>query len=213
MPPWNRFPITRSYPFPQFADERIELREIVTVIRVAHQDKSPARGCDSSAQRASVTARLDGNDSRAKLRCDFPRTIRAAIVGDDHFTANSMPLHRLQRFLDADANRRPLVQAWHHDGEFDVVPAFWSSLGDLRFRCQFYRRDPEPSRHGTSVTASTLTHRAQREKADGLKYKPCLRIQLGRASHFIPRHARAGLHPVRPARHRGCENNRAGGGG
>ena len=57
--------------FAQLSDERIQLREIVTVIRIAHQNESSARGCDASVQRAPVTARLDRNDSRSKRPRQF----------------------------------------------------------------------------------------------------------------------------------------------
>ncbi len=71
MPPLKRLPATRSYPSRSRCDERLELREVVAVVGVAHDHPAAAGGCDPAGQRRAVAALLDRNDTRAELFGDL----------------------------------------------------------------------------------------------------------------------------------------------
>ena len=94
--------------FAQFRHKFVQLREIVGVIGIAHQDELTARRGDPALQGAAVAAPLHGDDARAKVPGNLLRSVGAAVVGDDHFAADAMPLQGVDRFFDANARRLPL---------------------------------------------------------------------------------------------------------
>jgi hypothetical protein len=130
--------------FAKFGEERVHLGEIVSVVGIAHQNKSPVRRRDASLQGAPIPPRLNWNHSRPEGRGDLLRTIRAPIIGDNHFATDSMALHGVDRLLDANANRRLLVQARHHHGELNCISRLLEFSSDLRFRRRIHEIDCEP---------------------------------------------------------------------
>ena len=104
-------------PFTEPLDERLELREVIAVVGVAHDHPAAASSCDSAGQSRAVAALLDRNDARSELLGDLLRPVGRSVVGDHDLARDADPLERIQRLADADPDRLRLVQAWHHDRE------------------------------------------------------------------------------------------------
>src|SRR5579859_247554 len=71
---------------PELLDEAAQIREVVAVVGVTHDDVTPARRGDSRQQRAAIAARSHSDNTRAVLLGDIPRAVGAAIVGNHDFT-------------------------------------------------------------------------------------------------------------------------------
>ena len=116
-------------PFAKALDELRQLAEVVAVVRVAHDDEPPARGVDAAHQGGAVAAIGDRNEPRA-----FGPV---AIAGESSVLPLSATttspairrlLHRGQRLPDARRERVRLVEAGHHDREFERCVS-WRAMG------------------------------------------------------------------------------------
>src|SRR5215467_4933488 len=104
---------------PQFVDERLQRQKVVTIVGVAHYYKPAARLVDAGAQRIPISLRRRPHDASAETTGDLPRTVGAAIVGDDHLTLNIVCLEIAQSLPDTGTYRARLVEARHDDGDFN----------------------------------------------------------------------------------------------
>ena len=75
--------------FAQFFDELGRFQQIVAVIGVGHDDVLAASGGNASLQGRAVTAVGDADDSGTTFGSNSARSVGAAVIGDDHFTANA----------------------------------------------------------------------------------------------------------------------------
>ena len=107
--------------FAQLIYEFVQVREVVAVIGVPHENEASPGGGDSSAQGTSIAAGFDGHHPGTAVQGNLLRTIGTSIIRDDYLALDLMPDHGLQNFLDADAHGRAFIQAGHHDREFDVL--------------------------------------------------------------------------------------------
>ena len=69
--------------------ERGNVRKIVALVGVAHDDETAAGLLDSKPQGAPVPAHGGEDDSRPCFLRDRDRIVRRTVVGDDHFPGNS----------------------------------------------------------------------------------------------------------------------------
>ncbi len=117
IPPLNRLPATRSKPSLQALDEGLEIGEVVAVVGVAHDHPAAARGGDPACQRRTVAASFDRDDARSELLGDLLRAVGGSVVGHDDLAGDADALERVERLLDADADRARLIQARHDHRE------------------------------------------------------------------------------------------------
>ena len=117
--------------FAQLRDERGNVREVVTLIGVAHDHEFTARSGEAAEQRAAVPFSFDRDNARAQAACNLDGAIRASIIGDHHFAAQSRALECGESLGDTDADGFFLVEARHHHRDFDV--------GDWRISFNFGR--------------------------------------------------------------------------
>src|SRR5262249_28738562 len=94
--------------------------EVVTVVAVAHHHVAAACRFDSRAEGRTVAALGHGDDAGAELLGDGLRAVGAAVVGDDDLTGDAVPLDEAARLADAARQGADLVEAGHHDREFEV---------------------------------------------------------------------------------------------
>ena len=102
-------------PGAQGVDERIEGREVVAVVGVAHDDVPAAGGMDPAEQRAAVPGFGDGHDAGAGGSGDLRRAVGAAVVGHQHLAVDVAAAQVVGRLGDAGRQRLRLVQARHED--------------------------------------------------------------------------------------------------
>src|SRR5437870_8864893 len=69
----------------QLRQKRSQIRKVVAVIGVSHDDVLTSRGCDSSQQGAAVAFSGNVNYASSDFRRDGLRSVRAAIVRNQHF--------------------------------------------------------------------------------------------------------------------------------
>ena len=103
----------------QFLDESGHVTEVVTVVRIAHDDVTSMRRADTAHQRVSIATQRNGNHTGAQCLGQLYRAVGAAVVRNDHFPRNTRLLQRRKRLLDARPNCLMLVQAGHDDGYLD----------------------------------------------------------------------------------------------
>jgi hypothetical protein len=70
----------------EVGDKAPELRKIVTVVGVTHDDEFSAGRRDSTVQCGSVPSVCDVHHARAPANGNLLRAIRAAVIRDDDFT-------------------------------------------------------------------------------------------------------------------------------
>ena len=85
----------------EVGDKIFQLREIVAVVGVTHDDEFSAGRRDSTAQCGSVPSFGDGHHARAEASGNFLRPIRAAVVRDDDLALDLAFGESLARFLEA----------------------------------------------------------------------------------------------------------------
>ena len=83
----------------------------------AVSDEITACSAHTGHERRAVAALHHLDDARAMPQRDLRRTVDAAVVGDQHLTANIALAQRVQRAIDAGGDRSCLVEAWHYNGK------------------------------------------------------------------------------------------------
>ena len=117
IPPLKRLPTTKAAALAQFGKEAVELREVVGIIGIPHDDEAPARSRDAADERRAITLLHDWDDTSAELPRDLLGAVRRAIVGDEDLAFDATPPKIAEGLLDAGADRFGLVQAGHQDGQ------------------------------------------------------------------------------------------------
>ncbi len=95
-----------------------QIAEVVTVVRIPHDDECPARRLDAAHQRRPVAFFRDIHDTRAAVEGYLPGAVGAAVVGQDHLPGNLVVTEPLHGFPHANAHAVRLVQAWNDNREF-----------------------------------------------------------------------------------------------
>src|SRR5262249_37626391 len=118
----------------QLLNERAQLREVVTVVGVTHDDVPRPGGVDPGTEGAAVPLHLDMDDAGPQPTRDLRRSVRAAIVRDDDLALDPALAQEVLRLPDARGQALGLVQAGHDDRELRRRLAI-ALLGlDLLFR-------------------------------------------------------------------------------
>ena len=103
----------------QFGEETWDVREVVAVVGVGHEDVLAARCGDAGVERCAVSASGHENETCAVRGCDGLRAVGGTVVGDDDFAGDVVVAEYGDRFIDTRGERLRLVEAGHHYGEFD----------------------------------------------------------------------------------------------
>src|SRR5690348_1788372 len=75
--------------FAKFFDICVDLRQIITIVRIGHNDESAFRSRDPSEQSAPIAAAGDIDDARPSRLSYFARAVDAAIVRDKYFPSKT----------------------------------------------------------------------------------------------------------------------------
>ena len=103
----------------QTVDERIELREIVAVVSVAHDDEFAVRGADAAKEGAPVPLFRDPHDPSPGVTGKLLGSVGRAVVGDQYLPVDAGPLQKATRLAYAGRNRLGLVEAGHENGQLE----------------------------------------------------------------------------------------------
>ena len=106
--------------FAQLLHEGGQGGEVVGVVGVSHDHEAAARGGDTADEGGAVAARRHRDDTCTRLACNVLGTVGAPVVGDDDLPHHPAGFEIAARLVDADLQRLRLIEAGHHDGEFDV---------------------------------------------------------------------------------------------
>lgn len=85
----------------QCFDEALQVREVVAVVGVAHDDVAAAGGRDARHQRRAVAALVHVHHACALGFGNLDRAVRRAVVGDDDFARDAVQRHVAPRLADA----------------------------------------------------------------------------------------------------------------
>jgi hypothetical protein len=107
----------------QRLQKRPDLREVVRVVGVAHEDVAAAGGGEAREVGAAVALAGLANHARTRALGELLRAVGRAVVGDHDLARDPLALHRLERLGDDDRDRVRLVEAWDHDRHQQVVGA------------------------------------------------------------------------------------------
>jgi len=105
--------------FSEFLDERPQIREIVAVVGIPHDDVGALGGLDAAAQGRAIAPGRHRHHPRTVSLRNLLGTVRAAVVGNHHLPIHPQPLETAPRLVDADSQRARLVQARHDDTDFN----------------------------------------------------------------------------------------------
>ena len=108
----------------ELGNECVEPLEIVTVIRVAHDDEAPSARGDAAEQSTAVAFLSDRCDACSRAERDLPRAIGTAIVRNDDLTAYAASQQKRSRLIDTGAERFRFIEARHEDGELRSARSF-----------------------------------------------------------------------------------------
>ena len=95
-----------------------DLAEIVAVVRVPHDDVTPARRFDAACQRAAITGLLDANDPCSESLGNLTRSIGAAVVSDDDFSGDVIFAEGFLGLEDATLESVGFIQTRHDHRQF-----------------------------------------------------------------------------------------------
>ena len=71
--------------------------------------------------RAAVSLALDLYDPSTQVGRDLLRTVCASVVSNDNFASNAFGSKKPLNLLDTGGEGLGLVEAWHHDREFNRI--------------------------------------------------------------------------------------------
>src|SRR5262245_52068808 len=105
---------------PEAVDEGAQRAEAVVTGALPHYDELSAGGVDPTLKRGAIALAVHRHDAGAGGAGQFRRTVRRAVVGDDDLPGNAESLQTSFGLGHAAADRARLVQARHHDADFNV---------------------------------------------------------------------------------------------
>ena len=108
-------------PVPELLHERHQVGEVVTVVRVAHDDAATAGGHNPAHQGVAVALLGDRHHACPGVGGQLLAAVGAAVVRDDHFAADLMLLQESHGLADARRDRLSLIETWHDDGQLHVI--------------------------------------------------------------------------------------------
>ena len=111
-------PLHKIVTVAQLVKKRCELAEIVTVIRITHDDVLARGSSYTSHQRAAITFFRDRHHTCARRLRQVLRAIAATIVCDDHFTVDTILREEPLSFPDAALQGLSFVQTRNDNREF-----------------------------------------------------------------------------------------------
>ncbi len=103
----------------QGCDEAAQVREIVAVVRIAHDHEAPASGRDACAQGRAVALDRHVDDARARVTRDRLRAVGRAVVGNENLAGNARLRDEAARLVDAGWQRAILIEAGHQDRQLE----------------------------------------------------------------------------------------------
>src|SRR5271165_2263617 len=102
----------------KFLDERIEVAEVVAVIRISHYTIHTLRGGNRTRKRCSIAANWHMDHASSATASDLLRSIGGAIVADNYFPRDARPLKKDSCFHYTFFKRLRLVETGHDDTKF-----------------------------------------------------------------------------------------------
>ena len=102
-------------------DEVTDVREVVGVVGVAHDEVAAPRFLEAARVRRAVAAAPLVHDAGAGPRRDRRGVVGRAVVDHEDFADDPHPGERRASLLDAPADAVGFVQARHHDGDEDLL--------------------------------------------------------------------------------------------
>jgi hypothetical protein len=131
-PSLKAIPHDQVVPSPQLFDKGAQVRKVVAVVGVPHDDVLATRRFNTAHERASITFFGHMNHARVQISGDFWRTIAAAVICDNYFAVDAELLESVFRLLYTGRQGLSLVKTGHHNGQFDTVSVNlylgWSGL-------------------------------------------------------------------------------------
>src|SRR5579872_6316560 len=104
---------------PQLIDEGLDGREIVTIIRVPHDDEGAAGVGDAAHECVAVALSVHVNHARSQAGSYGLRTVGTPVIGDDNLPGNPMLVQRCSRLRDARSQRLRFVETWQDERQLD----------------------------------------------------------------------------------------------
>ena len=104
----------------QFVNERHQGSEIIAVVGVAHDDVLALGRDDAAHQRVAVALLADRDDAGARLGGQLLAAVCAAVIGDEHLTADTARGQESHRLGHARRHGLRLVEAGHDHGQLHV---------------------------------------------------------------------------------------------
>ncbi len=105
--------------FTEFRHEPADVREIVGIVGITHEDPAATGGIEATAQGVAVALGRDTFDTGAQAFGNFDGAVGGAVVGDEDFALDAGLADAFLGFADADGQRLRLIEAGHDDGEID----------------------------------------------------------------------------------------------
>src|SRR5438094_2426213 len=93
-------PLNQIESLPEFGDKIRDFEEVITVVRVAHDDERSASSRNPGCQSVSVTLRRHLHHMCVQLLGEIDGFIGAAVVGDYNFSPNIMLFESFLRLLN-----------------------------------------------------------------------------------------------------------------
>ena len=105
--------------------------QIVALVRVGDDDQPAAGGVNAANDRVAIAAVFYVHHAGAGVLSNAARVVCTAVVGDDNFTPQTLPLQEAQGVGNARTQGAFLVEAWQNNAEFDGVghALFYYSVG------------------------------------------------------------------------------------
>src|SRR5208337_180193 len=104
---------------PQLFDEPRNMPKLIAIVGIPHHDVLAGGGGDASHERAAIAFGLNAHDLCTKTLGNLNRTVGAAVIANDNLAHDICRLNCRLCLLDALAYGLCLVQAGHHDRQFD----------------------------------------------------------------------------------------------
>src|SRR6185369_14598550 len=103
----------------QFFYKLWNLKKIVAVVSVPHDDEAPKRRLNSTHQSAAIARLKNVDDTRTLAFGDFPGRVSAAIVRYEYFSGNMIFPQSTLSFLNAASERVLLIKTRDDHRDFD----------------------------------------------------------------------------------------------
>ena len=113
-------------------DEGHQGREVVAVVRVAHDDELAGCRLDAAHEGAPVAFLLHVDDTRPESFRDLDRAVRAAVVGDDDLAFEIVLAERSSRLRDTRLEGLRFVETGHYDRELELPAGVITNFRHVR---------------------------------------------------------------------------------